>query len=108
MILLVFTNISYFITCYFAWYNFELIIMDKIGAQPKFINMYSWIQFQISLVKCDFGLIIYFALSFTFGVNQSAKLDYVFFSLDCLMVVISLIITLGLNFYVNKFLNFLN
>lgn len=106
MIILVFINILYFITCYFAWYNFELKIMDKIGAQPKFINMYSWIQFQISAVKCDFGLIIYFALSFTFGVNQHDKLDYVFFSLDCLMVVISLVITLGLNFYVNKFLNF--
>jgi len=103
MIILVFGNISYFIASYFAYYNFELKIMDKIGAQPKFINMYSWIQFQVSTVKCDLGLIIYFAISFTFGVNQDLKLDYIFFSLDCLMVVISIGITLGLNYYVYKF-----
>jgi hypothetical protein len=101
MILLVSVNICYFIASYFAYYNFDLIIMDKIGAQPKFINMYSWIQFQVSTVKCDLGLIIYFALSFTFGVNQNKKLDVVFFIFDSLMVLISLGLTLGLNYYVN-------
>jgi hypothetical protein len=102
MAILFFVNISYFISCYFAYYNFELTIMDKIGAQPKFINMYSWIQFQISTVKCDLGLIIYFAISFTFGVNQSKKLNYVLFTLDILMVLISIGITIGLNYYVYK------
>merc|ERR1712032_727098 len=58
MTILVFLNITYIIASYFAYYNFELKIMDRIGAQPKFINLYSWVQFQISTVKCDLGLVI--------------------------------------------------
>jgi len=76
--------------------------MDKIGAQPKYINMYSWIQFQISCVKCDLGLIIFFAISFTLGVNKDAKLNYLFFVLDTFMVLISIGITFGLNYNVNR------
>ena len=74
--------------------------MDKIGAQPKFINMYSWIQFQISCVKCDLGIIIFFAISFTLGVNKDEKLNILYFILDMLMVLISIGTTLGLNYNV--------
>lgn len=76
--------------------------MDKIGAQPKYINMYSWIQFQISCVKCDLGLIIFFAISFTLGVNKDEKLNYLYFVLDTVMVLISIGITFGLNYNVNS------
>ena len=103
IVILFLVNITYFIASYFAYYNFELTLMDKIGAQPKFINMYSWIQFQISTVKCDLGLIIYFAISFTFGVNQQEKLNLLLFSLDIIMVIVSIGITIGLNFYVYLF-----
>lgn len=74
--------------------------MDKISAQPKFINMYSWVQFQISTVKCDLGLIIFFAVSFNLGVNRNEKLDYLLFAFDIVMVILSIIITLGLNYFV--------
>jgi len=74
--------------------------MDKISAQPKYINMYSWVQFQISCVKCDLGLIIFFAISFTLGINRDDKLNIAYFILDSLMVLFSLGITLGLNYNV--------
>ncbi len=74
--------------------------MDKIGAQPKYINMYSWIQFQISCVKCDLGLIIFFAISFTLGVNRDEKLNILLFIFDLLMILISIGITIGLNYNV--------
>lgn len=101
MIILVLTNITYFIASYFAYYNFELKIMDRIGAQPKFINLYSWVQFQISTVKCDFGLIIYFAISCTFGSNKE-NLDHLYFSLDCVLILFSLAMTIGLNYCVKN------
>lgn len=79
--------------------------MDKIGAQPKYINMYSWVQFQISCVKCDLGLIIFFAISFTLGVNRDEKLDWLYFIFDSFMVLFSIGITLGLNY--NVFLKYI-
>lgn len=99
--LLALGNIAYIISSYFAYYNFELKIMDKIGAQPKYMNMYSWVQFQISCVKCDLGLIIFFAISFTLGVNRDESLDWLYFIFDSLMVLFSIGITFGLNYNVN-------
>lgn len=105
LVVLVLVNITYFIASYFAYYNFELKILDRIGAQPRFINLYSWVQFQISTVKCDLGLIIYFALSCTFG-SDKKNLDHLYFSLDLVLCLFSLGITLGLNYCVNFFFYF--
>jgi len=74
--------------------------MEKIGAQPKYMNMYSWVQFQISCVKCDLGLIIFFAISFTLGVNRDESLEWLYFIFDFLMVLFSIGITFGLNYNV--------
>ena len=98
-------NIIYFITSYFAYYNFELKIMEKLGAQQKFHNMYGWVQFQISLVKCDLGILIFLAISFNLGINQKKNWNIPNLIADTLMVLLGLSLTLGLNFSVN--LNFL-
>ena len=99
MSIIVLINIVYFVSSYFAYYEFELKLMDRISAQPKFINLYQWVQFQISSVKLDLGLIMYFALSCTFGTNKE-NLDFLYFSLDLILILFSIGITLGLNYCV--------
>ena len=101
MTILILINIVYFVSSYFAYYNFELKIMDRISAQPKYIDLYSWVQLQISIVKCDLGLILYFVLSCTFGSNKE-NLNYVYFLLDLILIVLSISITFGLNLCVIK------
>lgn len=94
-------NIIYFITSYFVYYNFELKKMEKLGAQQKYHKMYGWVQFQISLVKCDLGILIFLAISFNLGINQKNTWNIPYLIGDTLMVLLGLFVTLGLNYSVN-------
>lgn len=56
-------NIIYFISAYFAYGHFELIFLNKFGAKLIYHKIFSWMQFQHSMMKSDLGLIVFLLIT---------------------------------------------
>jgi hypothetical protein len=94
VVLLSIGNIIYFISAYFSYSYFELIFFEKLGAKvflhskkiilKNFLEIFFWVQFNNSMMKTDFGLMLIFLMSsFLFNFRYIA-----FLVLDSVMAVV--------------------
>jgi hypothetical protein len=84
IVILVTANLLYFISAYYSFGIFRLRFISKIGARTSLHNIFIWMQFNNSMFKTDFGLILFFLMT-SFLFNYENVLLLIF---DCVVAVI--------------------
>jgi hypothetical protein len=84
MIILSTANLLYFISAYYSYGVFRFRFFSKLGSRPAIHSMFTWVQFNNSMMKMDFGLIIFFLMvGFCFNRQIIALIV-----IDCVVAVI--------------------
>ena len=93
-------QIIYFFASYFAYEDFEDKKLKRVGGKVKLQTIFSWIQFNLSMMKTDLGMILFLLIT-TIVFDYKA---YAFLIIDIIIVVLSGAFIFFMNSAVNIFI----
>lgn len=83
IVLLSIGNIVYFVSAYYCYSYFQMKFFEKLGAKVILHRIFFWVQFNNSMLKSDFGLILLFMMT-----TYLFSTEYIWFILDTLVGVV--------------------